>query len=155
MTSLNENKFLIKMMGTDPTKKEDMQPKEVLSYSIAGLGQNIICQLVTTFFMVYMTDVAGVSALWLAWMFLGARLFDAFNDPIMGSIVEMTRTKAGKMRPYLKYSPIPIAILRCFCSFRSPGGRKRVNSHIPRSSIYCGVSLTLRSTCRIGDLPLR
>lgn len=121
MTSLNENKFLIKMMGTDPTKKEDMQPKEVLSYSIAGLGQNIICQLVTTFFMVYMTDVAGVSALWLAWMFLGARLFDAFNDPIMGSIVEMTRTKAGKMRPYLKYSPIPIAILTVLLFVSIPG----------------------------------
>ena len=121
MTSLNENKFLIKMMGTDPTKKEDMQPKEVLSYSIAGLGQNIICQLVTTFFMLYMTDVAGVSALWLAWMFLGARLFDAFNDPIMGSIVEMTRTKAGKMRPYLKYSPIPIAILTLLLFVSIPG----------------------------------
>ncbi|HIT27365.1 MAG TPA: MFS transporter [Candidatus Ornithoclostridium excrementipullorum] len=121
MTSLNENKFLIKMMGTDPTKKEDMQPKEVLSYSIAGLGQNIICQLVTTFFMLYMTDVAGVSALWLAWMFLGARLFDAFNDPIMGSIVEMTRTKAGKMRPYLKYSPIPIAILTVLLFVSVPG----------------------------------
>ena len=121
MTSLNENKFLIKMMGTDPTKKEDIQPKEVLSYSVAGLGQNIICQLVTTFFMVYMTDVAGVSALWLAWMFLGARLFDAFNDPIMGSIVEMTRTKAGKMRPYLKYSPIPIAILTVLLFVSIPG----------------------------------
>ena len=111
MASINENKFLCKMMGTDPTKPEEMQPKEVLSYSVAGLGQNIICQLVTTFFMIYMTDVAGVSALWLAWMFLAARLFDAFNDPIMGTFVDMTKSKWGKMRPYLKFSPIPIAIL--------------------------------------------
>lgn len=111
MASINENKFLCKMMGTDPTKPEEMQPKEVLSYSVAGLGQNIICQLVTTFFMIYMTDVAGVSALWLAWMFLGARLFDAFNDPVMGTFVDMTKSKWGKMRPYLKFSPIPIAIL--------------------------------------------
>ena len=103
--------FLNKMLGTDPAKKDDVQAKEVLSYSIAGLGQNIICQLVTTYFMLYMTDVAGVHASWLAWMFLCARLFDAFNDPVMGSIVEMTRTRQGKMRPYLKYSPIPIAIL--------------------------------------------
>lgn len=119
--ALNENKFLNKMMGTDPTKKDDVQVNEVLSYSIAGLGQNIICQLVTTFFMVYMTDVAGVNALWLAWMFLGARLFDAFNDPVMGSIVEMTRSKYGKMRPYLKYSPIPIAILTVLLFVSVPG----------------------------------
>ena len=119
MTS--ESKFLNKMMGTDPTKKDDVQVKEVLSYSVAGLGQNIICQLVTTFFMLYMTDVAGVSALWLAWMFLGARLFDAFNDPVMGSIVEMTRTRQGKMRPYLKYSPFPIAILTVLLFVSFPG----------------------------------
>lgn len=110
MKKLNDIAILHKLLGTDPAKKEDVQPKEALSYSFAGLGQNIICQLVTTFFMMYMTDVAGVQAVWLAWMFLGARLFDAFNDPIMGSIVEMTRSKYGKMRPYLKYSPIPIAI---------------------------------------------
>ena len=48
MASINENKFLCKMLSTDPAKKEEMQPKEVLSYSVAGLGQNIICQLVTT-----------------------------------------------------------------------------------------------------------
>ena len=39
--------FLNKTLGTDPTKKDDVQSKEVLAYSVAGLGQNIICQLVT------------------------------------------------------------------------------------------------------------
>ena len=111
MASINENKFLCKMMGTDPAKKEEMQPKEVLSYSTAGLGQNIICQLVTTFFMIYMTEVVGAKALWLSIMFLAARLFDAFNDPIMGTFVDKTRSKWGKMRPYLLFSPIPIAVL--------------------------------------------
>lgn len=114
--------FLNKTLGTDPTKKDDVQSKEVLAYSVAGLGQNIICQLVTTFFMLYMTDVAGVSATWLAWMFLAARLFDALNDPVMGSIVEMTRTRQGKMRPYLKYSPIPIAILTVLLFVNLPVG---------------------------------
>lgn len=111
MASLNENKLLRKFFGTDPTKKEEMQPSEVLSYSVAGLGQNIICQLVTAFFMVYLTDVVGTPAIWLSIMFLAARLFDAFNDPIMGTIVDRTRSKRGKMRPYLLYSPIPIAVL--------------------------------------------
>lgn len=114
--------FLNKMLGTDPTKKDDVQSKEVLAYSIAGLGQNIICQLVTTYFMLYMTDVAGVHASMLAWMFLAARLFDALNDPVMGSIVEMTRTRQGKMRPYLKYSPIPIAILTVLLFVSLPVG---------------------------------
>ena len=110
MKKLNELPILHKLFGTDPTKPETVQPKEALSYSFAGFGQNIICQLVTTFFMVYLTDVAQISPLWLAYMFLFARLFDAFNDPIMGTIVDKTRTKWGKMRPYLLYTPIPIGV---------------------------------------------
>lgn len=121
MASLNENKLLSKFFGTDPTKKEEMQPSEVLSYSVAGLGQNIICQLVTAFFMLFMTEVAGVKSLWLAWMFLAARLFDAFNDPIMGTIVDRTRSKWGKMRPYLLFSPFPIAVLTVLLFTMVPG----------------------------------
>ncbi len=100
-----------KVLGTDPTKPEEMQPKEVLSYSVAGFGQNMICQLVTSFLLFFLTDAVGINPLWLAIMFLCARLFDAFNDPIMGSIVDYTRSKYGKMRPYLLYMCIPICIL--------------------------------------------
>lgn len=114
--------FVHKCLGTDPEDKEGMQPKEVISYSIAGLGQNIICQLVTTFFMMYLTDTVGLNPIWLAVMFLVARLFDAFNDPIMGSIVDRTKTKHGKMRPFLLWMPIPIAIctVLLFTSFTGP-----------------------------------
>lgn len=111
MRKLNDIKFLHKILGTNPEEKEEMQPKEVLAYSVAGFGQNMICQLVTSFFLFFLTDAIGLNPVWLAFMFLGARLFDAFNDPIMGTVVDRTRSKYGKMRPYLKYMPIPIAIL--------------------------------------------
>lgn len=113
-----------KMLGVDPSKPDEMQAKEVLSYSIAGFGQNIICQLVTTFFMFYLTQVVVTedsSIMYLAYMFLFARLFDAFNDPIMGTIVDITKSKYGKMRPYLKYSPIPIAIFTVLLFTSIPG----------------------------------
>lgn len=38
------------------------------------------------------------------------RVFDALNDPVMGMIVDRTKSKWGKMRPYLLFAPIPIAI---------------------------------------------
>lgn len=111
MKKLNEIAFLHKMLGTSPDRPDEMQPKEVLSYSVAGFGQNLICQLVTSFFLFYLTDAVGLNPIWLAIMFLCARLFDAFNDPIMGSIVDITRSKYGKMRPYLLFMPLPICIL--------------------------------------------
>lgn len=38
-------------------------------------------------------------------------IFDAINDPIMGVIVDKTRTKNGQMRPYIKWAPIFVSIV--------------------------------------------
>ena len=38
-------------------------------------------------------------------------IFDAINDPIMGVLVDRTRTKNGQMRPYIKWAPIFVAIV--------------------------------------------
>lgn len=134
MKKLNEIPFLHKMLGTSPDKPDEMQPKEVLSYSIAGFGQNLICQLVTSFFLFYLTDAVGINPIWLAVMFLCARLFDAFNDPIMGTIVDMTRSKYGKMRPWLLYMPIPICVFTVLMFLSSDVGE--VSSFIYATVIY-------------------
>ena len=44
-------------------------------------------------------------------LMLFARIWDSFNDPIMGYIMDRVNLKNGKMRPYLLYAPIPVAIL--------------------------------------------
>lgn len=110
---------LHKVCGTTP--ETELQPKEILSYSVAGFGQNLIYALIASFLMIFLTDSVGIKAYWLAWLFLGARLFDAFNDPIMGSIVDKTKSKWGKLRPYLLFTPIPISILTLLCFTRFSG----------------------------------
>ena len=40
-----------------------------------------------------------------------AKLVDAVSDPVMGSLVDMTRTRWGKMRPYILFSAAPVAVL--------------------------------------------
>ena len=102
--------FWHKLFGTNPTNN-GMQPKEALSYSLAGLGQNLICGLVGSFVSYYFTNGLLLAPITVGYIMLGVRIFDALNDPIMGSIVDRTRTKNGKCRPYLKWMPIPIAIL--------------------------------------------
>ncbi|MGI6701066.1 MAG: MFS transporter [Christensenellales bacterium] len=103
------NDRLHKIFGTSPAS--DLQPKEAISYSIAGLGQNLICALVSSYLVYYMTNGLLISAVTVGFIMLFTRLFDAFNDPIMGSIVDKTRSKYGKCRPYLLYAPIPIALI--------------------------------------------
>lgn len=107
------NKFsqlMHKLFGTDPNDKEGMQPKEALSYSVAGLGQNLICGLVGSYISYYFTNGLLLAPATVGIIMLCVRIFDALNDPIMGSIVDRTRSKHGKCRPYLMWMPIPIAI---------------------------------------------
>lgn len=112
---INSWKFMHKMLGTDPEKKDELQPKEVMSYSVAGLGQNLISGLIGSYITVFYTNSLMLPAMFVAIMMLCARVFDAFNDPIMGSIVDHTRSKWGKCRPYLLFTPVPIAILTILC----------------------------------------
>ncbi|MDR3294150.1 MAG: glycoside-pentoside-hexuronide (GPH):cation symporter [Clostridiales bacterium] len=100
---------LHKVFGTKPG--EGLQPKEAISYSIAGLGQNLVCGLVGSYITYYFTNGLLIDSFVVGLIMLFIRLFDAFNDPIMGSIVDRTKTKDGKCRPYLKWMPIPIAVL--------------------------------------------
>ena len=106
--------FLHKLFGSTPGDGE-LQPKEGIAFSLAGFGQNLICTIVGSYLTVFMTDAIGYPALWVAFLMLFARIFDAMNDPIMGSIVDRTRTKWGKCRPYLKWMPVPIAIMTILC----------------------------------------
>lgn len=117
------NNFGHKVLGT--TEGKGMQPKEAVAYSVAGFGQNLICTVIGSYLTVFMTDALGFNidakifastgVMAVAWLMLATRLFDAFNDPIMGSIVDRTRTKYGKCRPYLKWMAIPIGIMTILC----------------------------------------
>lgn len=96
-----------------------LQPKERYSFGFAVLGQNLIYGLFLNYLMIFYTDVYGISAAAVATLFLVARSWDALNDPLMGIVVDRTRTRWGKFRPYMLWTPIPIAITTILC-FTSP-----------------------------------
>ena len=145
----NVNTLVNKLFGTTPGDGE-MQAKEGIAYSIAGFGQNFICTIIGSYLTVFMTDALGfnidvkVGALTgvvaVAVLMLVTRLFDAFNDPIMGSIVDKTRTKYGKCRPYLQWMPIPIAVMTILCFL--PFYNTSIGSFIGLSLVYVVWSVT-------------
>ena len=114
-----------KLFGTYPGDGE-MQPKEGIAYSLCGFGQNLICTIIGSYLTVFMTDAIGYGALAVALLMLFARIYDALNDPIMGSIVDRTRTPWGKCRPYLKWMAIPVSVVTILCFLpwypSNPGG---------------------------------
>ena len=80
----------------------------------AGFGQNFVLTTVSTFILVYLLQYAGISTEGMVVVTLiitAAKILDAILDPIMGSIIDMTRTRWGKLRPYILFSALPVAIL--------------------------------------------
>ncbi len=110
----------------DPEKKY-LTPKERWSFGIAGLGQNMAYGIMSSFLLAFYTDIVFPDALKVVTIIMIiARVWDAINDPIMGSIVDRTRTKLGKCRPYLMIAPFPIAVFTILIFYApdlSLGGR--------------------------------
>ena len=92
----------------------------VTSYSLALAGQNIIFSIQLNFLMFAFTDLLGLLPAAVGTLLLLARLFDAANDPLMGYVVERTRTRWGKFRPWLLISPLPLGLLT-LAMFHNPG----------------------------------
>jgi sugar (glycoside-pentoside-hexuronide) transporter len=74
-------------------------------YSVGGIGRDMVYQLVATFFITYIQfSGLGLTALQftvIGFLLVIGRIWDAVNDPFMGSIVENTHSKWGKFRPWI------------------------------------------------------
>lgn len=87
--------------------------KERNMYLTGLMGQNMIYNIVATGLYYYFQNVICLPAIALGWIFALARVWDAVNDPIMGTIVDKTKTKWGKCRPYLLFAPVVICVITC------------------------------------------
>ena len=88
--------------------------KEKASYGLGAVGKDMVYMLSASYILYYYQDILGVSAIAMGVILMAARVFDAFNDPIMGVIVAKTRTKWGKFRPWLLVGTILNAFVLYF-----------------------------------------
>ncbi len=99
------------------TKK--LSGKEKTSYGLAAVGKDLCYMLSASYVLYYFQDIMGVSAAAMGVILLVARVFDAFNDPIMGIITAKTKTRWGKFRPWLFIGTILNAVI-LYVMFSAP-----------------------------------
>lgn len=85
--------------------------KENLAYGFANAGQVFGYNLVARGYMLlFFTKVFGLPEGAVSAMILILGIWDTVNDPLMGAVVDKTRTRFGKLRPYLIFVPLPLSI---------------------------------------------
>ena len=85
--------------------------RERVGYAIGDLGINLYFMSAMTYLLFFYTDVFGLSAQVAAWVFLVARIVDAVTDLPMGYLADRTRSRWGKLRPYLLFGPVPLGLI--------------------------------------------
>lgn len=84
--------------------------KERLGYSFGGYGINITYSLLSSFLLVYYVSVVKANPVVAAGVIAFSRIFDGVSDLIMGYIVDNTKSKYGKARPWILRLSLPLAV---------------------------------------------
>ena len=128
--------------------------KERVAYLIGLAGQNVIYNIVGACLMYYLQFTLLIPAMTVSIIFTVARVWDAFNDPIMGTLVDRTRTKHGKCIPFLRAVPIPIMIITilCFTNFGFYGESSTMDGLIVGWAAFTYILWGMTYT--VGDIPL-
>ena len=90
---------------------EKLNNSQRVGYGIADFGINLYFISAMTYLLYFYTDVFGLSAAAAAGVMGVARLVDAITDPMMGGIAERTRSRWGRLRPYLLFGALPLAAI--------------------------------------------
>ena len=78
--------------------------KNLWFFPLGTVGRDMVYNLVTSYLLAFVLYTKGLNAAQLGVItiiMIAARVFDALNDPIMGNIIERTRSRWGKFKPWL------------------------------------------------------
>lgn len=98
---------------------------ERLAFGGGAFAANLLIQVVNMYLIFFYTDVFKISAITAGTLFLVARVVDSIVDFSMGYIIDRTKSRWGKFRPYVMFGCIPFCVLTVTCfivpDFSEPG----------------------------------
>lgn len=113
-------------------------------YGASGIGKDAMYAM-STIMSVFMIDYVGISAAFIGIMFMLVRVWDAVNDPIMGTIVDNTKSRWGKFRPWILVGTILNSIVLLFVFYKPALASKSLGIMIYVTVFYTlwGMTYTL------------
>ena len=88
--------------------------KNLIYYPLGTVGRDMVYALFTNYIMLFILYTRSLTAAQLGAVtaiMVAARIFDALNDPIMGNIIERTRSRWGKFKPWMLIGVISTSVV--------------------------------------------
>lgn len=137
------------------SKAKTYTKKEAAGYLVGMFGQNLIYNIVATGLYFYFQNVICLPAMALGWIMTIARIWDAINDPMMGTIVDKTHSKWGKCRPYLIIFPAIIGVITILTFINGNYAEASSNAQKVLIVAWAAVSYIAWGMCfTVCDIPL-
>mgnify|MGYP005861161941 FL=1 len=127
--------------------KKQIRPfgvKDEIGYVFGDMAGSFVNLFVDAYFLIFCTSVLGISAGWMGTLFLVARLWDAINDPIMGSFPDrwMIGKSGDKFKPWIKIFMIPLALSGVLCFLNVPLEGIALHAYVAFAYVLYGMSYT-------------
>ena len=128
-------------------EKKQIRPfgvKDEIGYVFGDMAGSFVNLFVDAYFLIFCTSVLGISAGWMGTLFLVARLWDAINDPIMGSFPDrwMIGKSGDKFKPWIKIFMIPLALSGVLCFLNVPLEGIALHAYVAFAYVLYGMSYT-------------
>lgn len=128
---------------------------EKLSYGVGDLPE-AVNSIIAAFLTMFYTDSIGLTAGAVGTMFLISKLFDGLSDLAAGALIDKTRTKWGKARPWLLWMAIPtgISIALIFYVPQNASPKSQLIYAFLTYNLFTTIMYTITGIARSALLPL-
>lgn len=104
------------------SRTSGLKNKDYIGYAMGDTACCLVFGLVTSFLQKFYTDIFSLSPLFIMLMFIGARVWDAINDPVMGRLCDTIKlSKWGRYRPWFLWAAGPLIISTVLMFIKWPG----------------------------------
>ena len=88
-----------------------------VGYGSGVIAGNVVYALLSAFVMIFLTDTVGMNAGIVGTLIAVSKLFDGISDIFFGSLIDKTKSKMGKARPWMLYGYFGCAVclVAIFC----------------------------------------
>lgn len=135
--------------NTDVTTQKHMKFKEVLAYSLGLFGFQAIVGLLNSYQAEFDSSILGADIALVGILILVAKIVSAVFDPVVGNLIDRSKSKLGKFKSMILYSLLPLLVMTAVVFINVPFKDNKIAVYIWIFVTYLIWSLAMT----LGDVP--